>query len=96
MHCKKCTGNVWVETERNTARYYDMVCIQCGWRIMVDTWKNPFGKWIRKKVLYRETSTFFWVDRPHIGRRTLLERNGEDWRIVFEHNISDGRKAVEA
>lgn len=85
-----------MEPERNTTRYYDLVCVQCGWRKMVDTFKNPFGKLLRKKVLFNEVTTYFWVDRPHIGRRTLLERSGEDWRIVFEYNIPDGRKAVEA
>lgn len=96
MKCKKCTGTVWLETERPTARHYDLVCINCGWRIMVDTSRNPFGKWLRKTVLKKDNSGLFWVNREHIGRRTLLERDGKDWRIVFEHNISDGRETVEA
>lgn len=96
MHCKRCDGTIWVETERDTGRYYDLVCIACGRRKHVDTWKNPFGKWLRRNKLYSQTSALFWVERPHIGRRTLLERNGEEWRIVFEHNISDGRETVQA
>jgi hypothetical protein len=85
-----------VETERPDDKHYDVVCINCGWRKVVDTFTNPFGQWLRKQVLYKDSGIIYIIDRPHIGRRTVLEQKGKRWRIVREYNISDGRKAVEA
>lgn len=84
MHCKKCKGRVWVETDRPSSRFYDLVCINCGKRSLVDTRKGKFGAWLRESVLGPTNTTYFWVDRPHVNRRTLIARRGEEWRIVGE------------
>lgn len=90
MKCIKCTGRMWVEIDRIDKRHYDVVCVNCGKRVMVDTSNDPFGELLRRVVLAKSQTVYFLYDRPHINRRTVLARRGEEWRIVREQDFHYG------
>lgn len=96
MYCLRCKGAVWLEVEYPLWRYYDLTCLKCGRRKVLDTHNDTLGKRLREMVLNDIGVTYFWVERPHVGKRTLLARRGKDWKVVGERktNIHNEQEAV--
>lgn len=94
MYCMTCNGTVWLEIDHPAQRDYDFLCLHCGRRKHYDSNVHPVASSIRAALLARNHTTIFLIDRPHVGRRTVLLRRGGEWSIVRETNIPDERKAL--